>query len=76
MQWEYCVVADALSGPLLITVTIYHTDGAQVTRHRAKSYDEGVRQLWPSIIAALGREGWELVAVENGAWYFKRPSQP
>jgi hypothetical protein len=21
----------------------------------------------------LGREGWELVCVNNGKWYFKRP---
>jgi hypothetical protein len=73
MQWEYCVVTDVLSGPLLITVTRYTRDGAQVTKHRAQSYDEGVTQLWPSIIAGLGREGWELVTVESGAWYFKRP---
>ncbi len=73
MKWEYCVVADVLSGPLQITVTLYQPDGAQVTKHRADSYEEGVRQLWPSIIAGMGRDGWELVTVEAGAWYFKRP---
>ncbi|MBL8161486.1 MAG: hypothetical protein JNJ61_05820 [Anaerolineae bacterium] len=44
-----------------------------MTKHRADSYEEGVRQLWPSIIAGMGRDGWELVTVEAGAWYFKRP---
>ena len=71
--WEYCVVAPAPSGPLLITVSFYGPQGGQVVQHRTKSYEDGVERLWPSVIAQLGQEGWELVMVEAGAWHFKRP---
>ena len=71
-SWEYCVVAPAPSGPLVITVTYYRPEGAQMVQHRAESYEEGVKRLWPSVIAHLGQEGWELVAVDLGAWHFKR----
>ncbi|MBZ0287071.1 MAG: hypothetical protein K8I30_05610, partial [Anaerolineae bacterium] len=59
-------------GPLIVNVTYYTPDGARTETHRAESYDEGLNKLWPSIIAELGREGWELVTVETGALYFKR----
>jgi hypothetical protein len=71
-QWEYCVVAPVPSGPLVITITYYQPDGAQVVQHRTKSYDEGMNVLWPKIIAELGLDGWELVTLEAGAWHFKR----
>ncbi len=74
-QWEYCVLAQAPSGPLLITLTVFTPSGAQSTQHRAESYDEGVNHLWPKIIAELGRDGWELVTIDAGAWHFKRPIQ-
>lgn len=71
--WEYCVVAQAPSGPLLINVTFYTSEGAHVVQHRAGSYEEGTKLLWPKTIAELGRDGWELVNVDAGALYFKRP---
>jgi hypothetical protein len=70
--WEYCVAAQVPSGPLMINVVFYTPDGARTETHRTKDYDEGVNKLWPSVIAKLGRDGWELVSVEAGAWYFKR----
>ncbi len=74
-RWEYCILAQAPSGPLLITLTRFTPDGAQTTQHRAESYEDGVYHLWPTIIAGLGRDGWELVAIDAGAWHFKRPLQ-
>lgn len=73
LRWEYCVVAPAPSGPQIITITCYTPSGAQVDQRRADEYDEAVRVLWPQVIAQLGRAGWELVAVEQDAWHFKRP---
>ena len=70
--WEYCVVSQVPSGPLVVNVVYYTPDGARTETHHAKSYDEGMNKLWPSVIAELGRDGWELVTVETGALYFKR----
>ena len=70
--WEYCLVAQVPSGPLIVNVIYYTSDGALTITHHADSYEEGVNKLWPSVIANLGREGWELVSVETGALYFKR----
>jgi hypothetical protein len=72
-QWEYCMATQVPSGPLIVTVTYYQPDGAKAVQHRAKSYDEGYNVLWPQVIANLGRDGWELVTVDAGAWHFKRP---
>ncbi|NWG18597.1 MAG: hypothetical protein HXY41_18400 [Chloroflexi bacterium] len=72
-KWEYCTAAQAPSGPLLITVTYYTMQGAAVVQHRAASYEEGSGRLWPKLIAEMGREGWELAAIDAGAWHFKRP---
>jgi hypothetical protein len=47
--------------------------GAAVVQHRAASYEEGSGQIWPKLIAEMGREGWELAAIDAGAWHFKRP---
>ncbi|MBI5667125.1 MAG: hypothetical protein HZC41_03885 [Chloroflexi bacterium] len=71
-RWEYCVLVQAPSGPLHITLTVFTPEGAQVTQHRAESYDEGINHVWPKLIAELGRAGWELVAIDTGAWHFKR----
>jgi hypothetical protein len=71
-KWEYCLVTHVPSGPVVVTVTYYTPDGARQETHRAKSYDEAMTRLWPSVIAALGRESWELVTVDAGALYFKR----
>jgi hypothetical protein len=67
--WEYCVVSQAPSGPLVIDVTYYTPEGARQVQHRTKRYDEGVNQLWPQVLANLGRAGWELVSVDAGAFY-------
>lgn len=73
LRWEYCVVSHVPSGPVIVTVAYYTLEGARVVQHRAKSYDDSTATLWPGVIASLGREGWELVAVDAGALYFKRP---
>lgn len=70
--WEYCLVSQVPSGPLIVNVVYYTPDGANTVTHRAETYEEGIKKLWPSVIANLGREGWELVTVETGALYFKR----
>ncbi len=71
-RWEYCIVAHAPSGPLLINVTYCTPQGAQLVQHRADSYEDGVNRLWPQVLAEIGRAGWELAAVDAGALYFKR----
>lgn len=71
-QWEYCIVAPSPGGPQLITVTTYTAAGAETIQHRDESYTKATTLLWPSVIANLGLEGWELVTVEMGAWHFKR----
>jgi hypothetical protein len=74
-SWEYCLVSHVPSGPLIVNVVYYTPDGARTETFHAKGYDEGMSKLWPSVIANLGREGWELVTVETGAMYFKRAIQ-
>ena len=64
-RWEYCLLAQVPSGPLVITITYYTPEGAKVVQRRTKSYDEGSNILWPQVIAELGRDGWELVAVSE-----------
>ena len=71
--WEYCVASYVPSGPLMVNVVYYTPEGARTESHRTKDYDEGMSKLWPSVIANLGRDGWELVSIDNGALYFKRP---
>jgi hypothetical protein len=71
--WEYCVVAPTPSGPMVVTVTFYLPEGARFETHKAETYDDAISRLWPSVIAGLGRAGWELVAVDQGTWHFKRP---
>ena len=71
-RWEYCLLSHVPSGPVVVHVTYYTTEGARQETHRAKGYDEAMSVLWPSLIAKLGYEGWELVSVDAGALYFKR----
>lgn len=74
--WEYCLLTHVPSGPLIVNITYYTLEGARTKQQRAKSYEEGMNQLWPKMIAELGHEGWELVTVDAGALYFKRPINP
>jgi hypothetical protein len=60
---------------MIINLTYYTPEGAKSVQHRADSYDEGMSQVWPQVFANLGREGWELVGIETGAFYFKRRLQ-
>jgi hypothetical protein len=71
-QWEYCLVSHVPSGPMVVNVTYYTSEGARQETHRAKDYEDGTQMLWPQVIANLGRAGWELVSVDSGALYFKR----
>lgn len=72
-QWEYCIVAPAPPGPVVVYVTFFRPDGAERHVHTAKTYEDGTMRLWPQIIAELGLAGWELVGVYMEALYFKRP---
>jgi len=75
-QWEYALLAESPGGPTVMTLTVYRLEGAEKTVHRAASYDEGSRVLLPRLLAQMGLDGWELVAVSTGAWHFKRPLSP
>jgi hypothetical protein len=75
-QWEYALLAESPGGPTVMTLTIYRLKGAQKTVYQAVSYDEGSQALRPRLLAQMGLDGWELVAVTTGAWHFKRPLMP
>ena len=72
-RWEYCVIAPAPPGPVQVTITFYHTSGAERRVYNAKDYTDGSIRLWSQLIAELGLDGWELVAAHMDALYFKRP---
>ena len=72
-QWEYCVLAPAPTGQVVITLTYFRSNGGERQTFRAEDYGDGAMNLWPKIIADLGMEGWELVGVNMDALYFKRP---
>ena len=71
-QWEYCRVRTATEQPSAIfyqetgrvLLDLKHDESKGDTRN----FDAGVR-----FIAELGIDGWELVSVDEGSWYFKRP---
>ncbi len=72
-KWEYCIVAPSPAGPVQVTVSVYRVSGVDKHVYNAKDYTDGSQRLWPQIIAELGLDGWELVAVHMDALYFKRP---
>jgi hypothetical protein len=69
--WEYCLVSEVPTG-MVVYVTYFYVDGIKRTEHRTRDYTE-LTALKPRIIAELGLAGWELVSVDMGALYFKRP---
>ncbi len=63
--WEYCVVGG--SSPIANSVTYFTTQGSR--RETVTGVDNYVQ-----MVAKLGMEGWELVAIDaSTAYYFKRP---
>lgn len=72
-QWEYCVLAPAPTGPVVITLTYLRPDGGERQTFHAEDHSDGTMNLWPKLIADLGMEGWELVGAHMDALYFKRP---
>jgi hypothetical protein len=70
-MWEYCVVSEVPTG-MVVFVNFYYADGAKRVEHRTRNYTE-LTAIKPRVIAELGLAGWELVSVDMGAFYFKRP---
>lgn len=76
IQWEYCIVSTPPPGPVEVYITYYTPEGTERERHIAKNFNDGMYRLFPQIIAQLGLQGWELVAIQtDGTYNFKRPVQ-
>ncbi len=71
-KWQYALLTESPAGPVVMTRTIYHVYGAEHTEFVAANYEEGVQYLRPRLIAEMGLDGWEMVAVSIGGWHFKR----
>jgi hypothetical protein len=63
--WEYCKVIGSASEGQDGFLCYYKTTKPQIFPLKAEA--------WELAIARLGQEGWELVAVENNTFFFKRP---
>jgi hypothetical protein len=64
----------ALACILVFTFTGCATTGAHLTAWEYKSINMTNAYPWKEV-EALGEQGWELVAVTDGGFYFKRPIQ-
>ena len=56
-KWEYLVL---------------YRDGSDVYAVNEKRYEKPYKMIHP-YLEQLGKEGWELVSVDKGTLYFKRP---
>lgn len=76
-QWEYCAVdmpLGGLRGPDRTAITFYTLNGANVVPLARDKVDPSGEQDQYRLIAMLGRDGWEMVGVSAGVFYFKRPT--
>ena len=64
--WEYCKLIGSVAEGQDGFLCYYKTTKPQIFPLRPEA--------WELAIARLGQEGWELVAVENNTFFFKRPS--
>lgn len=71
-QWEYCVAAPVPTGRSIF-VTFFHPHGADRTEYKLGVHAAHERDLQPVVVSRLGRDGWEMVGIDQGAMYFKRP---
>lgn len=62
--WEYCKVIGSASEEKDGFLCYYKTTRTQIFPLKSEA--------WELAIARLGQEGWELVAVENNTFFFKR----
>ena len=71
MQWEYCSLTWTSSG-------LYSETGAHPGHliYYGRSTPISRRVNYEEAIAKLGIAGWELVGVDEGRLYLKRPIQP
>ena len=72
MKSYVCIFALACILPF--TLSGCAATGAHRTAWEYKSLNMSSAYPWKEV-EALGAQGWELVAVTDGAWYFKRPIQ-
>ena len=63
--WEYCKVIGSDAEGKDGFLCYYKSSKPQIFPLKAEA--------WELAIARLGQEGWELVAVENNTFFFKRP---
>ena len=76
-RWEYCILSTPPPGPVQVYISYMRPEGMRREVHDARSYQDGVERLWPSIVAQMGLAGWELVFVDqSGAYYMRRPALP
>lgn len=62
--WEYCKVIGSNAQGKDGFLCYYKTSKTQIFPLKSES--------WELAIARLGQEGWELVAVDNNTFFFKR----
>lgn len=63
--WEYCKVIGSDAEGKDGFLCYYKSSKPQIFPLKSEA--------WELAIARLGQEGWELVAVENNTFFFKRP---
>lgn len=81
-QWEYCAIVSVLPTPdgWLVGKTYKHPSNQNIISSLLK-FSFGSRTIFRSEdpyslsekISELGTNGWELVSVDQGVMYFKRP---
>ena len=74
-RWEYCTLLRRGGTPARLYLTVYRAEGPldRELRPDEAAGDRSLRDVWARTIARLGRAGWELVAVGDAGFHFKRP---
>ncbi len=76
--WEYCNLWRRQGTSERWFLTVYRMEAATdlEVRPDVENGERSLRAVWGRTVAKLGREGWELVAVDADGLYFKRPLSP